>query len=68
MPVGLIASESETGMALVGWGILDFDLSAWLKGTVEVVVDPDGYITTRGRLDDESKGKVLDWIPDPKEK
>ncbi len=40
-----------SGLALVGWGVLDFDLSEWLKGSVEVVVDPDGYITTLGRLE-----------------
>ncbi len=48
-PVGAV-DESGASMALVGWGVLDFDLSKWLKGSAEVIVDPDGYITTRGRL------------------
>ena len=50
-PVGGAPSASSTGLALVGWGVLDFNLSKWLRGRAEVVVDPEGYITTLGRLE-----------------
>lgn len=61
-------SGPDTGMALVGWGVLDFDLSKWLKGRAEVVVDPDGYITTRGKLEPTVTYKLFDRHDIPEDK
>jgi hypothetical protein len=67
-PVGPVADESAVTMALVGWGVLDFNLSKWLKGTAEVVVDPDGYITTRGRLVPDVSYTLFPYTKVPQDK
>jgi hypothetical protein len=52
--------ETKTAMALIGWGALEFHLSEWLDGTLEAVVDPAGYITTRGVLTPKKEYTLFD--------
>ncbi len=40
----------KSDLVLVGWGTVNFAVSEWLTGSVSVVVDPDGYITSHGIL------------------
>ena len=42
--------EVPNGLAMWGWGSLEFAFNEWFTGRAEVVVDPDGFITTRGHL------------------
>jgi hypothetical protein len=42
--------EVPNGLAMWGWGSLDFAFNEWFTGRAEVVVDPDGFITTRGHI------------------
>ncbi|HEU0012957.1 MAG TPA: hypothetical protein VFQ45_04700, partial [Longimicrobium sp.] len=52
------------GLVLVGWGTVNFALNEWLTGSVSVVVDPDGYITSHGIL---RPTKQFQFLNDPDE-
>ena len=48
---GISASAAMArGHVVVGWGTINFALNDWLNGSVSVIVDPDGYITSHGIL------------------
>jgi Domain of unknown function (DUF4157) len=48
---GISASAATArGHVVVGWGTINFALNDWLNGSVSVIVDPDGYITSHGIL------------------
>jgi hypothetical protein len=38
------------GLAITGFGDLDFVLSEWITGRASVVVHPEGYVTAKGEL------------------
>jgi Domain of unknown function (DUF4157) len=43
-------ASAPNGLAMTGWGWVDFNLNEWLTGHAEVIVDPAGFITALGRL------------------
>ncbi|HEU4451751.1 MAG TPA: DUF4157 domain-containing protein [Longimicrobium sp.] len=55
-----VGAATAPGMALVGWGTLDFAVNEWLTGSVSVVMDPDGFITSHGILRPTRQFQFLD--------
>jgi hypothetical protein len=51
--------DAPNGLALTGAGLLDFQFNKWLRGHAEVIVDPDGYVTTLGRIEPDAQIEVF---------
>ncbi|HZQ81935.1 MAG TPA: polymorphic toxin-type HINT domain-containing protein [Gaiellaceae bacterium] len=50
-PAGTTAPlGAPSDLAITGWGIVDFQYKDWLAGRAQVIVDPDGDITSLGRI------------------
>src|SRR5262249_10083176 len=44
------AATPTSTVAVAGWGAVTFRYKDWLRGSAEVVVDPDGDITSLGKI------------------
>ncbi len=49
-----------TGMALTGWGTMEYRFGDWLRGRALVVVAPDGHIYSRGEIRPTANIRFLD--------
>ena len=49
-PAGPPAPEEGQIYVVAGWGVVDFRYKDWLRGRAQVIVDPDGEITSLGRV------------------
>lgn len=49
-PGAIEPAGSGEGIAVTGFGQLDFALSEWMTGNAEVIVHPEGWITARGEI------------------
>ncbi len=52
--------EPSTGMALVGWGSMQYRFGDWLRGSASAVVAPDGHIYSRGEIRPTGNIRFLD--------
>jgi hypothetical protein len=44
------AAGGADALAIAGWGVVEFSYKNWLRGSAQVVVDPNGDITSLGRV------------------
>ncbi|MBG0737931.1 DUF4157 domain-containing protein [Paeniglutamicibacter antarcticus] len=49
-PASIEPAAPGEGIAIAGFGQLDFELSEWMTGNAEVIVHPEGWVTARGEI------------------
>ncbi|WP_434620553.1 eCIS core domain-containing protein [Arthrobacter sp. A5] len=49
-PASIEPAAPGEGIAIAGFGQLDFELSDWMTGNAEVIVHPEGWVTARGEI------------------
>jgi Bacterial toxin 4 len=48
--ISIEPAAPDEDIGITGFGLLDFTLSDWMTGNAEVIVHPEGWVTTRGEI------------------